>query len=147
MKHVTIAAFGVIPVLTKAPEFTVLLVEQYSAEGTHWGFPKGKAEPHEAPTETALREMREEVGITPRLISEPAFTISYTFTYQDTIVHKTVTYFFGLVDQPGFALRESEIKDADWFSLEAARAKLTFENTRAVLDAAASYATDHPLHA
>ena len=38
-----------------------------SIEG-YYGFPKGHMEGDETPEQTALREIREEVGLTPRLI-------------------------------------------------------------------------------
>lgn len=140
MKRARVYSFGIIPVhlTVNGPEF--LLIEQYSVEGAHWGFPKGKPEPGEDPLTTAKREAREEVGLTFNKIIEGAhFTLNYSFTYEDTIIDKTVTYFIGFVDNAGLALRESEIKNAGWYKLGEARGRLSHLNTKEMFDAATLY--------
>jgi len=140
MKRARIYSYGMIPVHQSVNGPEVLLVEQYSAEGTHWGFPKGKTEPGEEPLATAKREAREETGITFNTVLEGAhFTVNYSFTYEDTIVDKTVTYFIGFVDNPGLALQESEIKNAGWFKFDEARERLSHLNTKEMFDSAILY--------
>ncbi len=140
MQRVTIQSYGIIPIHRSSNGDQVLLVEQYSAQGTHWGFPKGKTMPGERPIDTAVREAREEVGLVFRKIHEnDTFSEQYSFTYEDVIVDKTVVYYIGFVHNPGIAMREQEIKDAGWYSFEKARRKITFLNTQKILDAAADY--------
>lgn len=144
MKRARIYSYGMIPVYQTVNGPEVLLVEQYSAEGTHWGFPKGKQETGEKPLETAKREAHEEVGIVfSKVLEEAHFTLNYSFTYEDTIVDKTVTYFIGFVDSPGLALRESEIKNAGWYKLGEARERLSHLNTKEMFDAAMLYLDNH----
>jgi 8-oxo-dGTP pyrophosphatase MutT (NUDIX family) len=59
MQAPTRRSYGIIPIAFEegAPVFLILRAYQ------HWGFPKGQAEPGEAPLEAARREMREETGI------------------------------------------------------------------------------------
>lgn len=140
MKRARIYAYGIIPVHKTVNGPEVLLVEQYSAEGIYWGFPKGKQELGEEPLETAKREVQEETGLVCSEVLEGAhFTLNYSFTYEDTIVDKTVTYFIGFVDNPGLALQESEIKNAGWYKLDKARERLSHLNTKEMFDAATLY--------
>ncbi|QDY75331.1 NUDIX hydrolase [Streptomyces qinzhouensis] len=54
-----------IAVITRAVDARVLLVRRRIPEGRIvWQFPGGKVEPGETPEETAVRETREEVGLT-----------------------------------------------------------------------------------
>ncbi len=50
---------GVIPIHKGSEE--ILLVHHIAG---HWGFPKGHIEGKETPMQTALRELREETGLT-----------------------------------------------------------------------------------
>ncbi len=147
MKNARILSYGMIPIYDSSEGRQVLLIEQYGAQGTHWGFPKGKGEPGEPPLEAALRETKEEAGITfKEVLDEAYFTVNYSFTYEDTIVAKTVTYFIGFVNQPGLALQTAEVKQAGWYSLEEARLKLSFMNDKEMFDTAIVYLHDHPTH-
>lgn len=144
MKRARIYSYGMIPIRQSVNGPEVLLVEQYSAEGTHWGFPKGKVEPGEEPLVTAKREAKEEVGISfSKILDGAQFTLNYSFTYEDTIVDKTVTYFIGFVESPGLALRESEIKNAGWYKLGEARERLSHLNTKEMFDAATLYLNNY----
>lgn len=140
MKRAVVNSFGIIPIHQSADGRKVLLVEQYSAQGTHWGFPKGQAEEGETPKDTAERELREEVGLyISKIISGESYGENYSFTYEDTIVDKTVEYFIGYVRNPGFALKEDEISNAGWFNFTDARNKITHPSTRDIFDKAVEY--------
>lgn len=140
MKHATIQAHGIIPVFTEGGTHKILLVEQYGAQGTHWGFPKGKVMPGESPLECAKREAKEEVGIAiSDVVPDVYFGESYSFTYEDTIVNKDVTYFIGFTKAAGFALQASEVKNARWCTFEEALALLTYSSTKQVLEGAIAY--------
>lgn len=140
MKYAAIHAYGIIPVFVEGGVTKILLVEQYSAQGTHWGFPKGKVNEGESPLECAAREAKEEVGITfETIIPDVYFGEAYDFTYEDTIVNKDVTYFIGFAKAPGFALQAAEVKNAAWCTFAEARERLTYSSTRQVLEGAISY--------
>lgn len=140
MKRAVVNSFGVIPVHLSSDGPRVLVVEQYGAQGTHWGFPKGQPLPEERPYDTAERELREEVGLfMKKRIEGMSFKQVYSFTFEDTIVDKTVIYFIGIVKQPGFALQEKEIKNAGWYNFTDARNRLTFMNTKSMFDDAVEY--------
>ena len=93
-----------------------------------YGFPKGHVEPGETEEETALREIREEVGLRPRLI--PGFRTEDEFLLpqkpRDAEKRK------GGVLQNRRPLR-SELRSAALMPCAAAMETLEFENIRRIL--------------
>ena len=59
--------------------------------GGIWGFPKGHVEAGETERETALREIREEVGLRPQLLH--GFREADEYTLPGTNIRKEVVYF------------------------------------------------------
>jgi 8-oxo-dGTP pyrophosphatase MutT (NUDIX family) len=111
------------------------------SDGRYWGFPKGLIEAGETPEEAALREIFEETGI-PRsvLTLGAALPVSeYVYRRRDTgrLIFKRVHHF--LVATPAGTLVHPdpvEIAEAAWLGFDDARARLSFRNTAAILDAA-----------
>ena len=144
MKRASIISYGVIPLYKSPDGLRVLVVEQFGAQGTHWGFPKGKPVPGERPQDTAKREAREEVGVQVKeFIDGVQLTQNYSFTYDDTIVDKTVHYMVGYVASPGLALQEKEVRNARWCSLDEGRNLLSFMNTKTMFDTAVAYIEEY----
>jgi len=105
------------------------------ANGDHWSFSKGHVEEGENPKETALRELEEETGLVPQeLSSDFSRTTSYTFERADRKVSKTVIYFLGLISREAQVRLSPEHLDYVWLPYDDARAKLTYENDRQLLD-------------
>jgi 8-oxo-dGTP diphosphatase len=95
-----------------------------------WTFPKGKAEPGEADEECALREVEEETGLLCELGDELPST-----AYTDPSGRpKRVRYWLMHQVGGGLAFRH-EVDGARWLRRDDARALLTYERDRAVLDA------------
>lgn len=141
-------SFGVVPILKKADEWLVLLVEQISYHGSNdrfWTFPKGHPEGEESPKQTAKRELLEETGVTDvRLIDEAVFTIEYTFRHENKHVEKTVTYYLGVCsDDKTTITLPNEIAALEWFTLNDAMQKLTHKNAQEVLLGAGQFITTH----
>ena len=97
-----------------------------------WGFPKGHVEPGETETETALREIREETGLTVMLLpgfrAEDAHAIPQR---PDTV--KRVVYFLGEYREQTFRHQREELSDARLADYEAAMAMLQFDSSRRIL--------------
>jgi 8-oxo-dGTP pyrophosphatase MutT (NUDIX family) len=111
------------------------------SDDRYWGFPKGLIEPGETAEEAALREISEETGI-PRsvLTLGAALPVSeYVYRRRDTsrLIFKRV-YHFLVVAPAGTALHPDpkEIAEAAWLGFDEARARLSFKNTVAIIDAA-----------
>ncbi len=115
-------------------EFLFLIIKHIPAHGGHWDFPKGHVELGEAEETTALREVKEETGLDVNLISGFKEQIKYV----DNINHvdKTVIYFLGISSTKQVVCQETEISCSEWLSYELASEKLTFENSRILLNSA-----------
>ena len=102
-----------------------------SLAGRH-GFPKGHMEPGETEEDTALREIREEVGLCPRLIPGFRMVDEYPLPHKPG-TWKQVVYF--LAEYSGQALhpQRSELRSAALLPYDAAIETLEFDNIRRVL--------------
>lgn len=115
---------------TGAPR--VLLVHRPSYDD--WSFPKGKLDPGETVKEAALREVREETGLSCRIIRELATRrYDYRTRNKGLLRPKAVHYFLmarvsGEIQVPG-----DEVDRAEWFDVEEAAQKLTYELDRELL--------------
>jgi len=101
---------------------------------TRWQLPKGSHEDGETSTETALREVREEVGLLTEVVS---FLDAIEFWYWDTyhkeppeLVHKRVDFFLLRVIGGTLSDASHEVDGVAWRSIEDAAKTLTFEGER-----------------
>ena len=102
-------------------------------DGVTWTLPKGTPDPHETTEETALREVREETGVTGRIVA-PLPGIEYWFFDRGSRIHKQVDYFLlEYVSGDPADFDASEFSGAGWFSWDAGIARMTFENERRVV--------------
>ncbi|WP_033828964.1 bis(5'-nucleosyl)-tetraphosphatase [Bacillus andreraoultii] len=127
-------------VFTEKEPHKVLLVNHEN--GGHWAFPKGHVEQNETETETALREIYEETGLTVQLDTNFRETITYSPANGIT---KDVVYFIGFAQTKTVKKQIEEVRDLAWVELEKAIEIVTFENDKAILKAAINYITkrDH----
>ena len=110
-----------------------------------WGLPKGTIEENENTLDAATREIKEETGyknIKP-LQEKPFETISWQMTHPKTgeEIDKTVYYFiFELLDSEfeQTAEMEAEELEGDWFDIDTAVEKVTFDDLREVVKKARS---------
>ncbi|MBN2585509.1 NUDIX domain-containing protein [Patescibacteria group bacterium] len=137
-------SFGVVPIYRDGKEIKFLLVRHNVG---HWSFPKGHPEAGETEVESALRELREETGITAvELVPDWQASESYQFKGRDRghrpgeasglegeIINKTVKYFLGWVGEPSVQILKSELKDYRWVTAQQARKLITFPAARHVL--------------
>lgn len=113
-----------------------------NAREGHWGFAKGHLEEGEPELAGALREVREETGLLPRL--DPVFREAIRYDVpakkkKKPASLKEVVYFLGSV-APKDEVQASEEHDAvEWLPLDRALAKLEHEQLRAVLRHAARF--------
>lgn len=130
MKDAILAAGGVI-VDGSGNLRRVLLVHRPRYDD--WSFPKGKRDAGETNEETALREVREETGLKCRIIRKLA-VLRYRTRHKGRLKPKAVHYF--LMERINRRVRVpgDEVDLAEWFTLDEASQKLTYEQDKKVLD-------------
>jgi len=102
----------------------------------HWDFVKGKVEQNETSHETALRETREETGITHiEFIDGFEESVEYDFRFKKENIHKKVIFFLAKTSEKNIKLSH-EHNDYIWLEYGDALKKTTFENAKSVLSKA-----------
>ncbi len=97
-----------------------------------YGFPKGHMEEGETVEQTAVREIREEVGLRVRLLEGFSEQISYTLPQRRRVL-KHVTYLLADYEDQKITIQHKELRSATLLPFKEALEKLQHENTRAVL--------------
>jgi 8-oxo-dGTP pyrophosphatase MutT (NUDIX family) len=99
--------------------------------GDFWCLPKGLIETGESPEEAALREVKEETGLTGELGGKIG-EVNYTFL-RDKRYFKTVHFYLFKYVGGSVASHDSEVDDVRWFSLQEASKALVYPNERRIL--------------
>ena len=99
----------------------------------HWDFIKGKMEDGESTHETAIREAKEETGITDITFLENFEEwIKYDFQYQGELVHKKVVFFLAETKTKEVMISHEHL-DFTWMDYNTSMEKTTFDNAKTVL--------------
>ena len=101
----------------------VLLV--YEKNRNFWGFPKGHMEDGETEIETALREVKEEVGLDVEIDKKRRYTLNYVIGNE---IDKTTVLYIAKAKNEKIIMQESEIENTKWCSFEEALNTLTFDD-------------------
>jgi ADP-ribose pyrophosphatase YjhB (NUDIX family) len=108
----------------------VFMVRHVFHPGYEWGLPGGWLNRNEAPADGALRELREETGLTAKL--GPAVAVQ----------HDPVSAYIGIAYvaklHPGNLQLSHELTDARWFAYDALPQPIT-RHTKVAIDAAVAY--------
>lgn len=118
----------------KLDELRVLVIKQ--ARNGNWSFPKGHVENDETETETAIREVREEVGLKITPIEGFREVIHYT---PRANVDKDVVYFLANPGNQRVRLQKEEVSDYKWVRPAHAFKILSFYNDKEVLKKALEF--------
>ena len=121
--------------------FTVLLLyKEWNSTNVGWVPPKGKIEEGETLEEGALRETKEETGISDLRIIDFLKSNSFEYDWEDGMRYKkTIHWFLAYSDNRSLnntKLTEHEKltqKEVKWFSLEDAITQLKFDNEKELI--------------
>ena len=99
----------------------------------HWDFVKGKMEKGETPHETAIRETKEETGISDlEFLNGFEEEIEYYFYADKQEIHKKVIFFLGKTKTSEIILSHEHL-DYIWLEFDNALEKTTYENAKNLL--------------
>ena len=99
----------------------------------HWDFVKGKMEKGETPHETAVRETKEETGITDvTFLDNFEEWIQYNFQFEGELVDKKVVFFLAETKSKEVEISHEHL-DYTWMDYLTAMEKTTFDNAKTVL--------------
>lgn len=122
-------ACGCIPYRIKRNgEIEALLVLR---EKGFWEFPKGKKEKGESDLECALREMKEETGLSGTLSSQEPIALEYLFSKNEEKYKKHVLLFLCLINaESEVCVDNKEIVDFVWLTFSEAESLLTYKEMK-----------------
>ena len=110
------------------------LVEQML--GGHWGVPKGHVEENEKEEETALREIKEEVGLD--VIIDSGFRTVETYSPKDGFI-KDVVYFVAYSKSMDATMQAEEVRDIKWVKIKEATDLIEFQDMQEIMIMADTY--------
>lgn len=99
----------------------------------HWDFVKGRIEKNEQERQAAIREAREETGITDiEFIDGFEEKISYSYQYDGKLIRKEVVFFLAKTKTQEITLSNEHLDHA-WLEFDDAYAKTTYQNAKSLL--------------
>ena len=99
----------------------------------HWDFVKGKMEKGETYRETAIRETKEETGISDvNFVDNFEEWIQYNFQFEGELVNKKVVFFLAETKTKEIEISHEHL-DFTWMDYVTAMEKTTFDNAKTFL--------------
>lgn len=110
----------------------------------NYGFPKGHVEDYETELQTALREVKEEVGLDVDII-EGFKTFDVYLTGKNKEIVKTVIYFLATYRNQPLVVQKDEIDSILLLNFKQSLQKLKFRGAKKVLSEAYEYILENKL--
>jgi len=105
----------------------------------HWDFPKGNVEEGEKDLDTVRREIKEETSIgNIQLVDGFKKKVEYNYKRAGKMVHKEVVFYLAKTNVKNVKL-SFEHKGYGWMSYEEALKRLTYRNSKTILEEANSF--------
>jgi 8-oxo-dGTP pyrophosphatase MutT (NUDIX family) len=119
-------------VVVRGSELIAIVPCRRAADGSPvLGLPKGHIDPGETPLQAALREVREETGVTAELLEELG-EVRYWYHRGGRTIAKSVIFYLLLYIEGDLADHDDEVEEASWMELERAVAELTYDGEREI---------------
>ena len=127
------SAGGVVYRLADGAPLFLLIRDSYA----NWGFPKGHLERGERAEDAAVREVREETGVSELALRGAIDTIDWHFRFRGRLIHKVCHFFLmETLDAATAPQRAEGITACTWLSFDEALASISYVNARQVLQRA-----------
>lgn len=123
----------------------ILFLLVYSKRNKEWGFAKGHIETKETEIQAALREIREETGITNvNFIENFKVTDSYKIkgtlpSTKDRIITKKVIYYLCYTNEDFASKTDDEIGSCKWVTCKEALSLLKYDKQKKILNKANNF--------
>ncbi len=126
---------GIILYLEKSEGILFLLMNYPTG---HWDFVKGKIEQGENEHQTALRETKEETGISDiEFVEGFEENINYNFQFEGELIYKEVVFFLAKTKTETVKISHEHL-DYTWLDYKNAIEKITYQNAKNILSKANS---------
>ncbi|MHB1193699.1 MAG: NUDIX hydrolase [Longimicrobiales bacterium] len=103
----------------------------------NWGLPKGHLENGERSGEAAMREVREETGLTDLVLGQELASIDWYFRAGGKLIHKFCAFYLMTSERGDPKPEEAEgITECVWLPLPEAAARISYDNAREVVNVA-----------
>jgi 8-oxo-dGTP pyrophosphatase MutT (NUDIX family) len=128
------SAGGVVFLRGASGDVRILILQH---EGGKWMLPKGTIESGETPEDVAIREVREETGLSRMRVVQDLGEERYSFFWrtEDAFYDKTVHYFLleFLGGEDPVPQREEGFVAVEWVSLDEAMTRIKYKETREIV--------------
>lgn len=101
-----------------------------------WTWPKGKIDKGESPEDAAIREIKEETGISNVQLLKKVGLTQYFYKLKGALIFKTVYVFLCKTRNVELKIQASEIKDAKWYTPKEARETVEYKGSKELLEKA-----------
>ena len=130
-------SFGIIPTKRHSTGTVFLLIQHLNG---NWGFPKGRPEVGEIALDAAIRECREEVGLTGiQILSDQPICERFSYQVQGTgeLISRQIEYFLAEIGNEEVKIQRTEIRTYAWLPYHEAMRRLAHLEGKATLRVAA----------
>ncbi len=134
---------GGLVVSAMEPTADAVLISRYDRRHRLiWSFPKGHIEAGESDLQTAVREVREETGITADVVHRLG-EIDFWFMAEGRRIHKTVHHFLMLKTGGELSDADPEVESVEWVPLRRVHSRLAYSDERLLLRKARKIIAGH----